>query len=1040
MEKEEGPNAAALFSAASRRTALLHIQETLRLMPENDAFMEAMRRAPHLVYLESDPINFLRHAEFNVWNAARRLAFFWSQRKEIFEERAFLPMTLTGEGALDKEDVAAYRKGYHQILPNHTSGLSVVWCDRGGFHSLSLKERRRCIFYTWTLVSESINAVENGVIGVGIMDKMFVDETCKENAALILNAFPISINAVHIFCVPTAGFTKKLGLQLTKMLINLLGSSVFQNTKLYLNLAPEDRKAKMLSLGFRAEGIPVVVGGLRDQAALDSWINERQAFESEKYLDQPLLSQDAREDLDSKMSATAFAVNPGAPTFAQQGPLLPSSQRYHRQPMESPYTAVAIRTRDKVPEQPPQASHLSMFDTIAKDQKMRPMHPLLTKQQLAAAAATGAAHSADVASAKCSTDRAHTKGSVNSSPELLDTKPPARDTSLDEKKRDDDEYTRLGLDSNNLPEETEDMRQSGRHAIKEALAVIPDSHKAAYLEAAERAPHLVTSESDSARFLRCSDYDVSTASKRLVAYWDLRKKLFGERAFLPMTQTGSGALTHDDVVVLSSGSAAILPHDAKNRNVVITDRSRTLDSISVAFDSKIRCFFYLMSVLAENELSQTDGYVFLGVLITPRVGEFYDDFADKCLEIQRVIPARLKAFHLLVCPPKAGNKPLVDKIVSTALTKAREVHGKRALIHSASSYEELFKKLEKFGLSKEGLPPYAGGRWMYEEFTHWQRDRRRLEQAAQTDVEARDDQQSDGASSMNLYEDVNARRERKRKLNIIHSRQKRERRRSEALRLQEACNALREKNRAVQQENASLETILRDANAKAAELDRRAIAMVNVLGARTVAAVSLDPWGAGATSSAAAGHLPRRGMAAFPSIDYQQQQQQQQDMQFSSQLGVMQELIAVERLNQERVLRQEALARAFLYSVAARESQQQALQHAIRNFSSGSSLQGSAISQQRDRLNAFSGLDQLMYSSSGLTHHQSRPILPSSLSVPYPPWENEANRSAAAFLLQQQDEELQQQQGLLQQFQQRHYDPTNPNNFHPPYHPHRDHP
>jgi hypothetical protein len=81
-----------------------------------------------------------------------------------------------------------------------------------------------------------------------------------------------------------------------------------------------------------------------------------------------------------------------------------------------------------------------------------------------------------------------------------------------------------------------------RARLEEALDLIPDENKSAYMEARERAPHLVELESDPRRYLRNDGMDPWAAAKHLVVYWEKRKEIFGEKAFLPMTLDGKGHL------------------------------------------------------------------------------------------------------------------------------------------------------------------------------------------------------------------------------------------------------------------------------------------------------------------------------------------------------------------------------------------------------------------------------------------------------------------------------------------------------------------
>ena len=57
-------------------------------------------------------------------------------------------------------------------------------------------------------------------------------------------------------------------------------------------------------------------------------------------------------------------------------------------------------------------------------------------------------------------------------------------------------------------------------------------------------------------------------------YWELRRWLFGERAFLPMTQTGSGALNDHDIQLLQQVPITLLHHDEMGRIVLYFEETR----------------------------------------------------------------------------------------------------------------------------------------------------------------------------------------------------------------------------------------------------------------------------------------------------------------------------------------------------------------------------------------------------------------------------------------------------------------------------------
>jgi hypothetical protein len=155
-------------------------------------------------------------------------------------------------------------------------------------------------------------------------------------------------------------------------------------------------------------------------------------------------------------------------------------------------------------------------------------------------------------------------------------------------------------------QKTEEMLENGVVLLRQALQDIPDTEKAAYLEALEIAPLLVERESNPVAFLRCEKYDAWAAARRLVEYWDVRKKTFGaERAFLPMTQAGAMA---EDMEYVEKALFVMLPDDDHDRAVFHWDRIRSTRSVAPR-DSVIRCLFYLMQALCEREIAQRRGFV-----------------------------------------------------------------------------------------------------------------------------------------------------------------------------------------------------------------------------------------------------------------------------------------------------------------------------------------------------------------------------------------------------------------------------------------------
>jgi hypothetical protein len=97
---------------------------------KKEAYLEAVEKAPHLFETDSDPLKFVRRCDYNIWAAAEHLCLYWKERKELFEERAFLPLLVTGKGALTKDDIMSLQAGWPLLLPSTTSGQRVLFGDR----------------------------------------------------------------------------------------------------------------------------------------------------------------------------------------------------------------------------------------------------------------------------------------------------------------------------------------------------------------------------------------------------------------------------------------------------------------------------------------------------------------------------------------------------------------------------------------------------------------------------------------------------------------------------------------------------------------------------------------------------------------------------------------------------------------------------------------------------------------------------------------------------------------------------------------------
>lgn len=344
-----------------------------------------------------------------------------------------------------------------------------------------------------------------------------------------------------------------------------------------------------------------------------------------------------------------------------------------------------------------------------------------------------------------------------------------------------------------------------KRAVEElmhAVSLIPAAKKASFLRAMREAPALVESESNPLWFLKLDNYNYWKAAERLVQHWSEREALFRDRVHLPLTQTGNGALTPDDVMSLHTGTYAILPKSPSGQSVFFIDRGRALANATP--ESRLRAAFYVLAFLAKEANVQNEGIIALSLLVSPRVQGLDHGYAHRIYRMMNTFPIKIN-LHLLNCLPKTGKHVLVQQVMTAGFAFASMYFG-GFQVFTEKSGPDMLSRLTELGLAGEGVPVSVGGTWTYENFTRWCRERTTEEQTL--DHLHRNRTENPPAASA---QDEESKRERMRTLNVIHSRQKRERRKAEQRELKDECEKLQSENRLLKEDNKKLEALLTSA-------------------------------------------------------------------------------------------------------------------------------------------------------------------------------------------------------------------------------------
>ncbi len=644
-------------------------------------YMTAVHVAPNLVLQESDPSRFLSFHRYDAEKAAQGLVRYWKERRSLFGERAFLPMTLTGSGALNAEDIQFQECGNYAITGLDQQGSTVLVFDPSRRTTDDRGIRLRVSFYTWQVLFANPVNHDMGFIAIHIVRTPEYDKVVTEALQLVLSVFPLKLKALHTFDLMT-----KIDLFRRGFIQGLIGILVTTHTgaRTFFH-APHRAEEVICNLqnrhGLPRTVIPVCIGG--------SWNYDR----SEDFQNEPRM-------LEGKSFANSATTSTTIPSQTNRA-----------------YGTLAGSSRF-ISEQNTKTAHHDVNDV-----KMPASVPRIVHQE---------------------------------------------ETAINARK----DHHLLLLDG-----ET-------RH--------LPAEETADYFDAVRNAPQKIwEDECRPELFLRTENFNVRKAAVRLSKYWKWRSLIFGSSQYDLLTQTGDDALGRKELSTLGTGFLNLLPNDIYGRSVLYINPS--LLQYDLYENARHRCIFYMMSLMTENDKSQSDGAIFI-VNVNPQHFGLFN--APLLAALSKALPLKITALHLI-----SREKVPMDLITSLECFNAR-IH-----VHTDLSQDALRSKLESFGLTKAGLPKSVNGDWGYVQFVEWQELRTRIEWKIPVCFGKQDGSQTSSFPAIKQYmplsrEDVD---ERKRRMNLIHSRRKQNRHRVAIVMLKENCEDLRQEKKKLIKENQELE-------------------------------------------------------------------------------------------------------------------------------------------------------------------------------------------------------------------------------------------
>jgi hypothetical protein len=136
------------------------------------------------------------------------LANYWKKRKEIFKERAFLPINLSSNGALTTEDVRILKTGAGVYIPRDTKGRTVMYTDVSKKRPDMMPSLRLVFFFAQCFMENEI-CRKDGFVLIRNISNPFAADVIPEHQALIkdllASCMPVRPHRVHLFCISPPG-------------------------------------------------------------------------------------------------------------------------------------------------------------------------------------------------------------------------------------------------------------------------------------------------------------------------------------------------------------------------------------------------------------------------------------------------------------------------------------------------------------------------------------------------------------------------------------------------------------------------------------------------------------------------------------------------------------------------------------------------------------------------------------------------------------------------------------------------------------------
>ena len=197
--------------------------------------------------------------------------------------------------------------------------------------------------------------------------------------------------------------------------------------------------------------------------------------------------------------------------------------------------------------------------------------------------------------------------------------------------------------------------------------------------------------------------------------------------------------------------------------------------------------------------------------------------------LQTSLPVKIRSSHICVQLRSDGREQNMTVLMPTLVELTNSINSTFHKIHTSHDREKISQDLQADGILPAALPNSLGGSWSYDTFKAWfglQRMESKPDMAYSATVPAaicESDQKMPAVDESLLkasrVAQIQERKERKRQLDVIYARKRREREKNDADSLQEQCYRLNQANMALKVQGERLQRLLDEAKRMAEVLE-----------------------------------------------------------------------------------------------------------------------------------------------------------------------------------------------------------------------------